>query len=43
MAQERLKGLATPNIEAARTKVMTTDKLINRFAEMKVRRQLDLS
>ena len=32
MAQERLKGLATLNIEAERAKVMDTDKLIDRFA-----------
>lgn len=39
MAQERLKGLALLNIEAARAKVMDMDKLIDRFAEMKARRK----
>ena len=35
MAQERLKGLALLNIEEALAKVMETDTLIDRFAEMK--------
>ena len=38
-AQERLKGLALLNTEAARAKVVDMDTLIDRFGEMKARRQ----
>ena len=39
MGEEHLRGLATFNIEAERANVTDTDKLIDRFAEMKARRK----
>ena len=39
MAQERLKGLALLNIEAAWAKVMDNDTHNDRFAEMTARRK----